>query len=107
MPKGGPGSSVGIGTGYGLEGPRIESRWRRDFSHTSRPVLGPISRYRDWLRAGGSGDRILVEARFFAQVQTGPGAHPTSSTTGNGFFPGIKHPGRGADTHPFKGRGHK
>jgi hypothetical protein len=27
----GPGSSVGIATGYGLNGPGIESRWRRDF----------------------------------------------------------------------------
>jgi hypothetical protein len=24
---GGPGSSVGIGTGYGLDGPGVESRW--------------------------------------------------------------------------------
>jgi hypothetical protein len=31
-----PGSSVGIATGYGLDGPGIESRWGRDFSHTSR-----------------------------------------------------------------------
>jgi hypothetical protein len=30
-----PGSSVGIATGYGLDGPGIESRWRRDFWHTS------------------------------------------------------------------------
>jgi hypothetical protein len=36
----GPGSSVGIATDYGLHGPGIESRWQRDFSHTSRPVLG-------------------------------------------------------------------
>jgi hypothetical protein len=36
----GPGSSVGIATGYGLDGPGIESRWERDFSHMSRPVLG-------------------------------------------------------------------
>jgi hypothetical protein len=35
---GGPGSSVGIATGYGLDGP-----WGRDFSHTSRPALGPTS----------------------------------------------------------------
>ena len=27
----GPGSVVGIATGYGLEGPGIESRWGRDF----------------------------------------------------------------------------
>jgi hypothetical protein len=37
----GPGSSVGIATGYGLEGLGIESRWGRDFSHLSRPALGP------------------------------------------------------------------
>jgi hypothetical protein len=29
---GGRDSSVGIVTGYGLDGPGIESRWRRDFS---------------------------------------------------------------------------
>ena len=29
--KGGPGSSVGIATNYGLGGPGIESRWGRDF----------------------------------------------------------------------------
>jgi len=28
-------------TGYGLDGPGIESRWRRDFPHLSRPTLGP------------------------------------------------------------------
>ena len=27
----GPGSSVRIATDYGLDGPSIESRWRRDF----------------------------------------------------------------------------
>jgi hypothetical protein len=38
---GGPGSSVGIVTDYGLDGPGIEYRLGRDFSHTSRPALGP------------------------------------------------------------------
>ena len=33
----GPGSGVGIATGYGLDGPGIESRWRRDFPQLSRP----------------------------------------------------------------------
>jgi hypothetical protein len=37
--KSGPGSSVGIATDYGLDGPGIESWWGRDFSHTSRPAL--------------------------------------------------------------------
>jgi hypothetical protein len=39
--KGGPSSSVGIATDYGLDGPGIESRLGRDFSHLSRPALGP------------------------------------------------------------------
>jgi hypothetical protein len=60
---------------------------------------GYLSRYSDWLRAGQSGDRIPVGARFFAHVQTGPGAHPDSCTMGTGYFPGVKRPGRGAD-HP-------
>ena len=37
----GPGSVVGIATGYRLDGPGIESRWGRDFPHLSRPTLGP------------------------------------------------------------------
>jgi hypothetical protein len=36
----GPGSSVGIATVYGLDGPGIESRWGRNFPHLSRPALG-------------------------------------------------------------------
>jgi len=42
---------------------------------------------------GRSGDRIPVGARFSAPVQTGPGAHPASSTMGNGSFPGVKTAG--------------
>jgi hypothetical protein len=60
---------------------------------------GYLSRYSDWLRAGRSGNRILVGARFFAHVQTGPEAHPAFCTMGTGSFPGVKGPGRGAD-HP-------
>jgi hypothetical protein len=37
----GPGSLVGVATGYGLDSLEIESRWRRDFPHLSRPALGP------------------------------------------------------------------
>jgi hypothetical protein len=36
-----PGSSVGLATGYGLDGKGIESRWGRDLPHLSRPTLGP------------------------------------------------------------------
>ena len=45
----GPGSSVGITTAYGLEGPGIESWWGRDFSHTSRPALGPTQHPVQWV----------------------------------------------------------
>ena len=37
----GPGSVAGIATGYGLNGPGIESRWGQDLQHMSRPALGP------------------------------------------------------------------
>jgi hypothetical protein len=42
-------SSVGIANGYGLDGPGIESRWGRDFSHTSRPALGPTHPPVQWV----------------------------------------------------------
>ena len=58
-----------------------------------------LSRYSHSLRAGRSGDRIPVGARFSATVQTGPEAHPASYTLGTGSFPGVKRPGRGVD-HP-------
>jgi hypothetical protein len=32
----------GTATRYGLNGPGIESRWRRDFPHPSGAALGPI-----------------------------------------------------------------
>jgi len=61
---------------------------------------GQLSRHSDSVRAGRSRDRIPVRARFFAPVQTGPGAHPAFYTMGNGPFPGVKRPGCGFDHLP-------
>jgi len=46
-----PGSVVGIATGYGLDGPGIESRWGRDFPHLSRPALGSTQPPVQWVPA--------------------------------------------------------
>jgi hypothetical protein len=51
------------------------------------------------LWAGWSGDRIPVEARFSAPVQTGPEAHPASCKTGTGSFPEVRC-GRGVTLTP-------
>ena len=66
----GPGSSVGTATGYGLDGPGIESRWERDFPHLSRPALGPsqppvqwvlsLSRGKEWPRREADPSPLLV-----------------------------------------------
>jgi len=51
------------------------------------------------LRAGRFGDRIPMEARFSAPVQTDPGTHPASCTMGTGSFTGVKS-GRGVTLTP-------
>ena len=59
---------------------------------------GYLSRYSDCLRAGASGDRIWVGARFSVPFQTGPEAHPAFCAMGTGSFPGGKvRPGRDSD----------
>jgi len=45
-------SSVGITTGYGLDGPGIESQWGRDFPQLSRLALGPTQLVPSTMGAG-------------------------------------------------------
>jgi hypothetical protein len=52
-----PGSSVGIATAYGLDGPGIESRWGRDFPHLSRPSPRPTQPPVRWV-PGLSGGKV-------------------------------------------------
>jgi hypothetical protein len=40
---------VGIATGYGLDGPGIESRWGRDIPHLFRPALGSTQPPVQWV----------------------------------------------------------
>ena len=49
--------SVGIATLNGLDGPGIESRWGRDLSHPSRPVMVPTECPIEWIRGLFRGDK--------------------------------------------------
>jgi hypothetical protein len=64
--------------------------------------VGRVAQSEYGLRAGRSVDRIPLEARFSAPVQTGPKAQPASYTMGTGSFLGVES-GRGVTLtpHPF------
>jgi hypothetical protein len=53
-----PGSSVGITNDYGLDGPGIESRWGREFSHTSSPAPGPTQPPVQWIPGFSPGVKL-------------------------------------------------
>ena len=54
----GLGSVVGITTGYGMDGPGIESRWVRDFRHLSRLALGPTQPHVQWVLSLSRGKQL-------------------------------------------------
>jgi hypothetical protein len=122
-----PGSSVGIATGYELDGPGIEfsgfgglgvcvlasgtqdcgfapDRSRRTFHngkiHGTQSFVEYQNKVHDTEQSKAI-KKIPVGALFFAPVQTGPGAHPTSLYNGYRVFPeGGMRPGHDADPSP-------
>ena len=83
----------------------------RESNYDSSVARGPEqrSRYSYVLRPGRSGDRIPVGggARFSALAQTGPRAHPASSTMVTGSFQGVKRPECGFDHPTIQRRSYK
>ena len=67
----GPGSSVGKATGYGLDGPGIESRLGWDFPHLSRPALRTTQPPVKWVPGVSRG-----------KERPGPDADPSPSWSG-------------------------
>jgi hypothetical protein len=51
------------------------------------------------IRTNEAKKKIPVGTRFYAAVQTGPGAHPAPCTMGTGSFPGVES-GRGVTLTP-------
>jgi len=71
----GPGSIVGIATGYELDSQGIESRWWRDIPHLSRPALGSTQPPVQWVPGLSRGkERLGRDAD----------PSPTSSAVGHG-----------------------
>ena len=71
--------------------------------HLKTYFRGPrlLSRYRDWLRAGRSGDRIPLRSEIFRTCPDRPWDPPSLLYNGYRVFTGGKErPGRDADPSP-------
>ena len=98
-------TSISVNTKKGNTKTTIQQKFimRRVFFFTVVPCIlraGQLSRYSDWLRAGRSGDRIPVEARFSAPVQTGPVPTLPPVQWVPSLSRGKERPGRDADPSP-------
>jgi len=72
-----------------------------NLSPSNERMISNLYDFFDCLRAGRSGDRIPVRARFSLPVQTGHEAPPSFLYNGYRVFPGGKvRPGRDADPSP-------
>jgi hypothetical protein len=72
---------------------------RRILVQLTNERVGPVAQSVQRMATGWTvRDSNPVGARFPAPVQTGPGAHPASCTMGTGSSPGVKRPGRDADS---------
>jgi hypothetical protein len=78
---GGAGRSVGTAADYGLDGPGIESRWGRDFSHTPRTTLGPTQPPVQWVEGlsrgySGRGVVLTTQPLLAPRSRKGRAIHP-------------------------------
>ena len=79
-----------LGNLYSLRFPVFhQGRWR--LASLPDEVINWLLRfkkYSNWPRTGQSGNRIAVEVRLLAPVQTSPKVHPASYAKGTGSFSG-------------------